>query len=138
MFEIESAFLDAAAIEEGRWVALGSEFPGVEVLVKGLTSTEAQKYQSRAQRSAPRRDRLANGRLTDEAQERILKETVIEKCVMDWRGLGSKGKPLPFSKEALTSFMTEPKARKIAVAIITAITDLEQTMAEVSEEVAGN
>lgn len=138
MFDIETAYVDVNAIEEGRWVPLGSEFPGVEILTKGLTSTGAKLFQAKASREAPRRERTASGRLTEDAQERILRETVIEKCVQDWRGLSAGGEPLAFSKETLRMIMTEPKARRIAAAIVTAITDLETATTEAAEAVVGN
>lgn len=138
MFDIESAYVDVNAIEEGRWLPLGPDFPGVEVLAKGLTSSGAKAFQAKATREAPRKERLTSGRLTDEAQERILRETIIERCVQDWRGLSSGGEPLVFSKDALRMIMTEPKARRIAAAIVTAITDLETATESAQEQVLGN
>ncbi len=138
LFDLESSYLDIEAIESGRWIPLGSNFPGVEVYVKGLSSPEAKAYRDALTRKAPRGDRTSNGQLTEMAQERILKQTVIEKCVMDWRGLGSKGKPLPFSKEVLENLMNEPKARPVATAIVLAITDLENKTKSDEEDLEKN
>lgn len=138
LFDIDSVMLDVDAIEQGRWVALGADFPGVEIDVRGLSSTMAKNHRQMLERRATRADMLSNGRLSTEAQDRILKETVIEHCVKNWRGLASGGKPLAFSKETLRSFLFEEKARKIANAIINAITDLETKTVDNAKAVEKN
>ena len=138
MFNLESAYLDVAAIEEGRWLPLGADFPGVEIYARGLSSAPAKALSMKLKREAPKKDRILGGQLTEEAEERIRKTVISERCVTDWRGLASGGKPLEFSKAALMSILDEPRARKIAVAIIGAIIDLEQTTEKAEAEVAGN
>lgn len=138
MFEIESAYLDVEAIEGGRWLPLGADFPGVEIYARGLSSAPAKALSMKLRREAGKKDRMMGGSLTDEAEERIRKAVIVEKCVTDWRGFSSGGKPLKFSKETLAGFMDEPRARKIAVAIVSAIIDLEQTTAAAAEEIEGN
>lgn len=137
-FEIESAYLDVDAIEEGRWLELGADFPGVEIFAKGLSSTGAKALDMKLRREAKGADRLSNGQLTDEANQRIFRAVITERCVTDWRGFMSGGKPLPFNKVTLAGFFDEPRARKIAVAIIGAITALEQTTKQAEAEVVGN
>lgn len=138
MFNLESAYLDVAAIEEGRWLPLGADFPGVEIYARGLSSAPAKALSMKLKREAPKKDRILGGQLTEEAEERIRKTVISERCVTDWRGLASGGVPLEFSKAALMSILDEPRARKIAVAIIGAIIDLEQTTEKAEAEVAGN
>lgn len=138
MFEIESAYLDVDAIEGGRWLPLGADFPGVEIYARGLSSAPAKAMAMKLRREAGKKDRMMGGALTDEAEERIRKAVIVEKCVTDWRGFSSGGKPLPFSKETLSGIMEEPRARKIAVAIISALIDLETTTAKAAEEIEGN
>lgn len=138
MFEIESAYLDVNAIEEGRWVPLGADFPGVEVFARGLSSAGAKAFDMKLRREAKSKDRLSNGLLTEDAHNRIFKEVLVEKCVTDWRGFSSGGKPLPFAKETLLGFLTEPRARAIGKAIVNAITVLEQTTKASEAEVVGN
>ena len=138
MFNLESAYLDVQAIEEGRWLPLGADFPGVEIYARGLSSAPAKALSMKLKREAPKKDRILGGQLTEEAEERIRKTVISERCVTDWRGLASGGVPLEFSKAALMSILDEPRARKIAVAIIGAIIDLEQTTEKAEAEVAGN
>jgi hypothetical protein len=138
MFELESAYLDIDAIEQGKWLPLGADFKGVEIFARGLSSAAAKAMQTKLQREAPKEDRTLGGMLTADAEDRIRKAVIVEKCVTDWRGLSSKGKELPFSKQALASILEEPRARKIAVAIVGAIIDLENTMAKQEAEVVGN
>ena len=138
MFDIESAFVDVAAIEAGKWIELGADFPGAEIRAKGMSSTEAKTYYDKLRREAPRTDRLANGQLSDTAQERILRDVILEKCLLDWRGFASGGKPLPFSRQTAEMFLTEPKARKLGTAIVNAIVAIDDTRAARDEEIAGN
>lgn len=125
LFNLEDAFVDIAAIEEGRWVSLGADFPGVEIFTIGLSSKRARKYQEILERAAPREQRHSNGQLTDETRENILKQVLSNKCITDWRGIGDQGAPLPFTKEKLQYLLAEPKARRLAAGMINAITDLE-------------
>lgn len=138
MFDVESAFVDVEVIEQGKWIALGADFPGVEIRAKGLSSTDAKTLYDKLRREAPRTDKLANGQLSEAAQERILREVVLEKCLLDWRGFASGGKELPFNKKTAEGFMTEPKARRIGMAIVTAILAIDETRAAKAEEIAKN
>ena len=137
-FNIEDIYVDVAAIEEGRWVPLGAEFPGVEILARGLSSKPAQKYQEMLERTTPRNKRLTNGRLTAEATDEILTKTLVEKCVFDWRGIAQDGAVLPFSKEKLQEFMTQPRLRRFKIGVINAITDLETKKTEAEEALTKN
>jgi hypothetical protein len=138
MFEIEKAYIDINAIEEGRWVPLGAEFPEVEVFTRGMTCAPARRMRDKLRREAPRSERMRNGLLSPEAEDRILKEVIGQVCITDWRGLASGGKPLPFSRETLASILTEPRARALAAAFVGAVIDLETRTGEAQEEVAGN
>lgn len=137
-FNIEDVYVDVAAIEEGRWVPLGAEFPGVEIEICGLSSKAAKRLQQQLERTAPRAKRLTNGQLTPEAMDEILTEVMVEKCVRDWRGIAQKGEVLPFSKETLKRFLSEPKLRRFKIAVINAITDLETKREEAQEGLAKN
>lgn len=138
LFELEDAFVDIEAIEEGRWVPLGADFPGVEIFTVGLSSKAATKFKEMLERTTPRKNRHSNGQLTEETREVILKQVVSTKCITNWRGVGSGGQPLPFTKEKLEYLLAEPKARRLAAAMINAITDLEVRKAATEEEVVKN
>lgn len=138
MFDVESAFVDVEVIEQGKWIALGADFPDVEIRAKGMSSTGARALYDKLRREAPRTDKLTNGQLSEAAQERILREVILEKCLLDWRGFASGGKELPFNKKTAEGFMTEPKARRIGMAIVTAILAIDETRAAKAEEIAKN
>lgn len=138
LFDLESAYLDIDAIEAGQWVPLGSEFPGLEVFTKGLTASAPKKLREQLERTAPKSDRLSNGQLSENARDNILKTVIARRCISDWRGFAVKGKVLPFSIETLESLLKEPRARRIAAAIVGAILDLEQKTVEASDTVSGN
>lgn len=138
LFDLEDAFIDITAIEEGQWIPVGAEFPGVEVLATGLSVKATEKYHEMLERNAPRKERMANGQLTSESRNKILRQVVKDKCIHDWRGLGYQGKQLPFSKDQLGMILEEPKARRLAAAFINAITELEQTKLRKEDAIAKN
>src|SRR5690606_26656199 len=118
MFDIEDAYVDVETIEKGKWIALGADFPGVEIQARGMSSKEAKVYLDRLRREVPRTERLADGSISEEANERIITKVIVEKCLFNWRGFGAGGKELAYSKATAEGFMTEPKARKIGQAIV--------------------
>lgn len=136
-FNIEDAFLDVEAINKGRWVPLGANLPGAEVQVTGISSTEAKAYMERLRREVPRAQRIS-GKISDAAEEKVFKKTILDKCLHDWRGLSSAGEPLAFSKEMAETFLNDPKARLIGQAIVEAVLDLDNTKISEDEEAAGN
>jgi len=138
MFDVETAFVNIEAIEQGRWIELGADFPGVEIRAKGMSSTDAKALYDKLRREAPRTDKLANGQLSEAAQERILREVILDKCLLDWRGFASGGKALPYTKKAADGFLTEPKARRIGMAIINAIVAIDESRAAKAEDIAKN
>jgi hypothetical protein len=138
LFDLESAFLDIDAIDGGKWMPIGAEYPGVEILARGLSSPDAKKLRQHLERTAPREDRLANGQLTDDARDNIVRLVVARKCVLDWRGVVMGGKSVPFSVTTLEGLMQEPRARRIAAAFVNAIVDLEQTTMSAQAAVEGN
>lgn len=138
LFDLEDAYLDIDAIEDGRWIPIGAEFPGVEVLATGLSVKATEKYHEMLERNAPRKERLANGTLTSDSRNKILRQVVRDKCIHDWRGIGFQGKALPFTKAQLGEILEDPKARRLAAAFINAITDLEQTKLRREDAVAKN
>lgn len=138
LFNIEEAFLDVELIAEGKWLPLGTDFPNAEILARGLSSPGAKKLRAHLERTAPKQDRLSSGQLTQEARDRIIRITVARECIMDWRGIGSGGKPLPFKVETAESLLTEPRAIRIATAFVNAIVDLENTTSANAQAVLGN
>lgn len=138
MFDIETAFVDVDTIDKGTWIELGAEFPGVEIHARGFSSKDAKALYDRLRRECPRKDRMANGQVSEEANDRMMKRVIIEKCLIDWRGFSSGGKPLAYSKDTARSLLDEPKARRIAVAIIQAVGAIDDTRATVDEDAEKN
>jgi len=133
-FDLESAYLDVDAIDAGRWIPLGADFPGVEILACGLSSEGAKELYDRLSREAPREDRHANGLLTDDATGQIIRKVILEKCLKDWRGFTSGGKAVPYAKNTAEGLLTERKARLIANAFVTAIMAIDGTRITVDIE----
>lgn len=137
-FDLESAYLDVDAIDAGRWVPLGADFPGVEIHACGLSSTDAKALFDRLSREAPREDRHGNGVLTEEANGRIIRKVILEVCLKDWRGFTSNGKPVPYAKNTAEGLLTDRKARLIANAFVGAIMAIDGTRVTVDAEAEKN
>ena len=138
MFELKSAYLDLEAIDEGKWMPVGSEYEGFEIYARGLTSPDAEKLRNHLRRTAPKSDRESNGKISEEAEDNILRTVVARECVKDWRGIYDDGKPVPFTPETLEGLMKLRDARKIASAIVNTIVALENTTVAAEETVSGN
>lgn len=136
--EIVNLLLDTKAIEEGRWRPLGADFPGVEVLVSGLSAPKAKALHEKMLRKAPAGDRHRNGTLTADAEERIVRTVILERCLHDWRGFTRGGQPLAYNREDAELFMLQPEGRVISKAIVEAIIAIEDTRAVAVEESSGN
>lgn len=133
-FDLDSAYLDVDVIDAGRWIPLGADFPGVEIHACGLSSEGAKELFDRLSREAPREDRHVNGILTDEASSRIIRKVILEKCLKDWRGFASGGKPVPYAKKTAEGLLTERKARLIANAFVNAIMAIDGTRVTIDVE----
>jgi hypothetical protein len=138
VFDLASTFLDIEVIHGGKWIAVGAEYPGVEIFARGFSTPEAEKLLAHLQRSATRKDRLANGNLTGKAQFRIHVAVLSRVCVTDWRGVVIRGQTIPFSPKTLESLILEPQAEPFAQAIINAVSELQQTRAQSEASVVGN
>lgn len=136
--DINKLLVDINAIESGKWIALGADFPGVEVKVTGLSAKPAEVMRAKLERQAPREERLRNGSLTDEAQDRIIRKVIIEKCLHDWRGFTRDGKPLEYDREMAELFLFKKEGRVIGKAIVDAIVSLEDTRIEREDDIVGN
>jgi hypothetical protein len=138
VFDLASTFLDIEAIHGGKWIAIGADFPGVEILARGFGTPEAKKLISHLERTAKRDDRLSTGQLTTEARFRIQTAVLARVCVTDWRGVVIGGKVIPFASKTLEGLLNEPRAEPFALAIINAVSELQQTRAQSEASVVGN
>lgn len=136
--DINKLLVDVSAIEGGKWIPLGADFPKIEVNVCGLSSKSAKVYRDSLERKAPREDRLRDGSLTSDAQDLIIRKVILAHCLKDWKGFTQDGKPVPYNRETAELFMLKPEGRVVGKAIVEAIIALEDTRLESEEAMLGN
>lgn len=125
-------------ISEGRWIADLPGFSGVRLKVRGTSAPQARILRNRLTRSVPWAERIDNGLLTPEAEERIQAEVLCGAILLDWDGLTDKGAPVPFSADLARTWLTDPRFYRFADAVILAAWRVDQGQQEEAEAAAKN
>ncbi len=104
--------VDLVRVEQGDWVDNIPELEGLRLKVRGSNNKDWRKLASRLVDAVPRKKRLG-GRLDPAEQDRITSICLRDACLLDWGGLeGDDGKPLAYSKDLATKFLTDPQYGK--------------------------
>ncbi|GGZ21709.1 hypothetical protein [Asticcacaulis endophyticus] len=91
---------DRAAIDAGDWVDNIPGLPGVRLKVRGTAGDTAENLRDAKLRALGPDAINVDGGVKDEVVERIAREVLHEAILLDWDGIESGGKPLPYSLEA--------------------------------------
>lgn len=105
-------------IDNGTWVGDFVEAPGLELLVCGLKSKEAQK--SLEAKQARLRQKNRGRPLTNAQLAETMQETLAEVILKGWRGLKSNGEDFPYSKEQATNWIMSRNGDKFAGLVLQA------------------
>ncbi|MCK9513520.1 MAG: hypothetical protein M0R28_20160 [Pigmentiphaga sp.] len=136
--DIESIAIDPGLIEGGQWVGDIPEMGDLRVRVRGLTSPQAVALRNRLLRALPKKDRESDGSPTQEAAMRVGGRVLLEAVLLEWDGITSGGKPVPFSKKQAEIWLTDPRYRNFGDAVAWAAQIVDKGRAEITEEIAGN
>jgi len=98
--DIDTAFTDPAAEEEGVWVKYRD---GSEVKVARVGNPKFQRRLDAKMR--PHRRKEQAGTMDVDVQNRILCECMSETILLDWKGFTRKGKPVAYSPDAATELL---------------------------------
>lgn len=123
-------------VENGTWVGDLKGAPGLELRVCGLNSVESQKAIEKHQALARANNR--NEPLNDRQISEVMQKVIAEVVLKDWRGLSSGGKPLKYTKELATEFLTGRKGQKLAMLVIEAAKKLDSRANDFVEAVGKN
>lgn len=123
-------------VDHGTWVGDLTGAPGVELLVCGIQSQEAQKALEQKQEA----QRLKNrGKpLTVNQLDRTMRETLHEVVLKDWKGLKKDGEPIPYSKEFAKEWIMSRNGRRFTDLVLRAAQTLDEQTNEFVEEVSKN
>jgi hypothetical protein len=100
--------IDLKKREDGAWVSDIPEFMDLELKVRGSGNKDWARMEQKLIAAVPRQRRV-NG-LEPEDRLRINAILVRDTSLLDWRGIeNGTGEPLPYSKEAANSYLTDPE-----------------------------
>jgi hypothetical protein len=115
--EISAFKRDSNNVKAGQWIG---DIPGMGDLrlrVRGLSTPTAVAYRSRLERAVPRNERDRDGSLKPEQMVEVFSKVMLEHILIDWDGITQNGKPVPYSKELATEWLTNPDFRPFADAV---------------------
>src|SRR5690625_4483828 len=93
-----------AVIDQGTWVDMSDEAPGLELKVCGLRSESARKAIKDKQTVIRKKNR--GKELTEDQNASVMKEVLHEVVLKDWRGLKSDGEPLDYDAALAKQWIT--------------------------------
>lgn len=118
-------------INAGTWVGDLDEAPGVELLVKGLSADDVDKYRKKI--IAEQLARNKNKPLTDEQQSVIGRMVLAHAVLQDWRGFTDGGKPLKFDRDLAVKWIMGNQGVKLASLVLSAARRLDDEANEFAE-----
>ncbi|PWJ81479.1 hypothetical protein C7441_11010 [Pseudaminobacter salicylatoxidans] len=136
--DISALKRDAKAVAAGQWIG---DLPGMEdarLCVRGLSSPSVVVMRSAKERKVSKKGRNADGSLKPDIARKILGEVLFEGVLIDWDGLTSEGKPLPYDKALAEQWCTDPDYEAFADAVVYAAGIVDRGIADTTEDVAGN
>ncbi|WP_394065424.1 hypothetical protein [Alcaligenes sp. WGS1538] len=125
-----------SVIDSGTWVGDLDGAPGVELLVCGIGSKDAQKTLN--QKQAAMRLKNRGKPLNDEQLAKAMRETLAEVVLKGWRGLKDGGKDLPYSQELATKFITSRNGERFAGLVLQAAQRVDADASSFVEEATKN
>lgn len=127
-----------ATIEAGRWI---DNIPGMSDLrlrVRGRDNSDWRRLESALTAAVPRALR-EGGRIVPEEADRITSVLLRDAVLLDWGNLtDSAGNPIPYSKEAATTYLTEPQFRAFHDAVLWAAIVVAEDAVAASGDVIKN
>lgn len=123
-------------IDKGTWVGDLDGAPGVELLVCGIGSKDAQK--ALGQKQAALRLKSRGKPLNEEQLAKAMRETLAEVVLKGWRGLKSDGKDLAYSPELAVEFITSRNGERFAGLVLQAAQRVDADASLLVEEATKN
>lgn len=130
---------DTTAIAQGQWVGELDGMGDLRLKVRGISTPSVLATKSAKTRAALKKDRMRDGSLTQEAENRIWGEVMAEVILLDWEGvLDENGKPLKYDPALALQLCTHPDWAVFAVAVVEAASRVDADNTGKIEEVSGN
>lgn len=139
--DIDSLQVNPEAISEGRWIKDLPQMGDLELLVRGMTSPQVIDLRRKKVQGVPRNMRNRDGSPHYSEMVRITTEVLHEAVLLDWKGLVQKGKPIKYDKDLAKLWLTDPRFRRFADAVVEAAEYVDNSSVDAAafdEDVAGN
>lgn len=136
--KLKDAKVDTERAEAGAWVENIPDMEGLRLKVRGANNRDWRRLQTKLIQAVPRKRRMS-GNLDPDDSDNITNHCLLNTCLLDWEGLeDDEDKPLPYSKEMATKFMTDPDYRRIRDAVSWAANKIADEGQEDVEADSGN
>lgn len=115
--ELKDLRRNSQTVNNGMWV---KDIPGMddlELMVRGMTAPSVVFLRSRKERKVPRNQKEQDGTIRPETALRIMRETLAEAVLLDWKNFTENGKPIPYSKALATKLLLDPNTQPFADAV---------------------
>lgn len=117
--DIRKAFaVDKSKELDGVWVQLDAD---TRILVARLGNERYRKVLREGM--APYRKAIKADTLSEDVQDKIMVDALVEGVLLDWEGMAENGKTLPYSKDTARRLLSDP-----------ALKDFRDFVVEVSNE----
>lgn len=130
--------IDVEKLEQGAWVDNIPEMGGLRLKTRGQNNRDWRRLQTKLIAAIPRQKRL--GALDPDEGDRITAILLRDTALLDWDGIdGPDGNPLPFSKEQVFEYLTNPAyGRKFLLAATYAAENVAEQREEEAEQDSKN
>ncbi len=124
------------AIEKGAWVGDLPGAPGVNLKVIG-TASKAYRKAIQAKMEAARKKQDGKPLTADQVTV-LVREVFGEVALLDWKGLTSEGKELPFDRELAKKWLTSRNGDAFSDLVATAAQRLDASANQYAEQATKN
>lgn len=107
-----------SVIDNGTWIDDLDGAPGLELLVCGIRSKDAQKLLEQKQAAARMKNR--GKPLSEKQLANCMRETLAEAVLKGWRGLSDGGKPVEYTPELAARWILSRNGEKFAGLVLQA------------------
>lgn len=117
---------EADVIDNGAWVGDIPGFPGVRVLVTGLTRNPDAQSEIRRRLEAVQKTNDKQAEPSDKQRADVIKTVLADVVLQDWDGFTDKGKKLKFSREKAKQWIESREGEMLAALVFAAASKIDE------------
>lgn len=103
--------IDRARVETGEWVDNIPDCGDLRIRTRGLNNADYRSLQQRLQGAVPRKERRKG--LNPETSDRIMRQCILQTCLLEWDCLTDGDKAIPYSPEKAAELLNDPEYRPL-------------------------